>query len=439
MVVKLGHLAVIACWLMLACQLAVHAQGRRSAPKSEASAVKILHYTDAVYEPNIKTVLFAPADRMHEATLVPSLSPIAQTTPLVLKFDELFTDQAENYMVRILHCTADWKPSDLNELEYMVDFNEFTINDFEFSGISRVPYTHYTFVVPRVKLPGNYLLVVYRNYDQKDIVLSRRFMVLAQQLKIISESSLSTGVAQRYENHQINFVIDYSNFPVLNPLIDLKVVIRQNRRWDNALWHIRPTMVREDLSQLVYRHFGLETNFKAGNEFRFFDMRSIRYSGQNIEQIKSGPNGHDAFLYIDKPRKGLAYGITNDLNGGYLIQNRDLGDSFTEADYVRVHFFLEMEEAGDEPIYIGGQFCDWNYTSENRMEYMPSSGLYTASMLLKQGLYDYNYYIPDDPVDPNRIEGNHFETRNDYEILVYGYSQQYRADLLIGYEYIPTP
>jgi hypothetical protein len=397
---------------------------------------KVLDYRDRIFEKNIRTVLLFPADRMAEAAVVPVVMPIAQQIPFLLKFDEIYADQSDLYMVRILHCTAGWKPSGLSELEYMHDFNEFAINDFEFSGTPRVPYVHYTFEVPRVRLPGNYLLVVYRNYDKDDLVLTRRFMIATQQIRVHPELAMSTGVSQRFENHQINFTLDYSNLPVVNPLLDLRVVIRQNQRWDNAVEDLKPTMVREDLGQLVYRHAGLENNFKAGNEFRFFDLRSIRYSGQNIERINSGPNSHDAFLYIDLPRQGQAYAITRDLNGGFLIQNRDLPGNDTEADYVRVHFFLKLEEDPQTPVYIGGKLTGWTYSEENRMVYMPASGLFAASLLLKQGLYDYQYCLPDNHDNFNGLEGNHFETRNEYEILVYLRNPMNQADLLVGYEYL---
>ena len=41
-------------------------------------------------------------------------------------------------------------------------------------------------------------------------------------------------------------------------------------------------------------------------------------------------------------------------------------------------------------------------------------------------------------VDPNQIEGNHFETENMYEVLVYYRPFQPNADLLIGYFVIPV-
>jgi len=58
-------------------------------------------------------------------------------------------------------------------------------------------------------------------------------------------------------------------------------------------------------------------------------------------------------------------------------------------------------------------------------------------MLLKQGFYNYEYW-GDSPDDPNQIEGDHFQTENMYEVLVYYRPFQPMADLLVGYFVIPV-
>jgi hypothetical protein len=298
---------------------------------------------------------------------------------------------------------------------------------------TKVPFTHYTFVVPRVRLPGNYLLVIYRDYNDNDIIITRRFIVVDSRVLIQGRQALSTGVTERLENHQIEFAIDYSNIPIPNPYLDIKVAIRQNFRWDNLIFDLRPSMVREDISQLVYRHFNFENNFKAGNEFRFFDLRSIRYSGQNIERILTYDNGSDAFLYIDKPRNRTVYSHIRDMNGGYYIENKESPEADLESDYVKVHFFLELEKKSSEDIFLAGKITDWRFEKVNQMRYMDASGLYSCSLLLKQGYYDYCYYMPGTKENPYVLEGSYSETRNEYDVIVYFRDQMLNADLIIGY------
>jgi hypothetical protein len=86
-----------------------------------------------------------------------------------------------------------------------------------------------------------------------------------------------------------------------------------------------------------------------------------------------------------------------------------------------------------EDIFIAGKLTDWSYGTKNKMEFIPVSGLYKGNLFLKQGLYDFIYYMPDHPETPFLLEGNHFETRNQYEIIVYYKDPAMSTDLIIGY------
>lgn len=394
---------------------------------------KKLEYIDKIYEDQIKTALLFHADDIKATPLYPAAIPIVQRIPLVLKFDELFTDDADYYKAKIIHCNLDWTPSSLSDLQYLYEYNEFSVDEFEFSIATKVPYTHFTFPVPRVKLPGNYVLVIYRDNDDEDIIISKRFVVFDQRVKILGDLGLSTGVIQRSMNQQINFLIDYTNFPIPNPYLDIHVVIRQNHRWDNAIYNLKPTMIKEDIYQLEYRHFNFENNFLAGNEFRFFDIRSIHYGGRNVEKTTISETQVDAYLYFDKARRTEPYSFINDLNGGFVIENSEGNNDFIESEYINVHFFLDLKEKLNEPIYIAGKLTDWRFDKFNMMKYIDASGIYIGNLFLKQGLYDFIYYIPDLTDNPTMLEGNHFETKNEYEIIVYYRDLRLNTEVIIGY------
>lgn len=404
-----------------------------SASDDNAAVEKQLEFIDKIYEERIKTAILFPADDIKATPLFPAAIPILQRIPLVLKFDELYTDDADYYNARIIHCNLNWTKSNLSELQYLTDYNEFTVDEFDFSIATKVPYTHFTFTLPRVKIPGNYLLVVYREGNKEDIIISKRFIVFDQKVKIISEMGLSTGVVQRRLNQQIEFVVDYSKIQIPNPYLDIQVVLRQNHRWDNAIVDLKPTMVKEDISQLDYRHFNFENNFKAGNEFRFFDIRSSHYGGRNVERTNITATQIDAYLFFDKSRGTEPYSLINDLNGGFVIENSEGNNDFIESDYMNVHFFLDLKGDINEDIYIGGKLTDWSFKELNKMSYNSVSGVYMGNLLLKQGLYDFAYYIPGMAENPNLVEGNHFETRNEYEIIVYYKDQRLNTEVIIGY------
>ncbi|MCK5210594.1 MAG: DUF5103 domain-containing protein [Cyclobacteriaceae bacterium] len=394
---------------------------------------KNLEFIDKIYEDQIKTAILFHADDIKATPLFPAAIPIFQRIPLVLKFDELYTDEADYYKAKIIHCNLDWSPSNLSELQYLYEYNEFNVDEFEFSIATKVPYIHFTFPVPKVKLPGNYLLIVYRDMDEEDIIISKRFIVYDQKVKIIGAVELSTGVVQRRLNQQIEFVVDYTKFPIPNPYLDLHVVLRQNHRWDNAIYGLKPTMIKEDISQLDYRHFNFENNFKAGNEFRFFDIRSVHFGGRNVEKTNISETQIDAYLYFDKSRGTEPYSFINDLNGGFVIENSEGNNDFLESDYFNVHFFLDLKEQINENIYLCGKFTDWRYGDINKMKYIDVSGIYLCNLILKQGLYDFQYCIPGNQENPTMLEGNHFETKNEYEIIVYYKDLMLNTDVIIGY------
>jgi hypothetical protein len=64
-------------------------------------------------------------------------------------------------------------------------------------------------------------------------------------------------------------------------------------------------------------------------------------------------------------------------------------------------------------------------------------GAYHGQLLLKQGFYDYQYWVsPNDSKNGNYFEGNFFQTENVYEFFVYYRPFQPNADLLVGYYFV---
>jgi hypothetical protein len=71
------------------------------------------------------------------------------------------------------------------------------------------------------------------------------------------------------------------------------------------------------------------------------------------------------------------------------------------------------------------------------MVFNPASGAYEGSALLKMGFYNYAYVTvnknqPHSGPSFEFTEGNHMETENDYDILVYYRSLGGRSDQLVG-------
>ena len=77
--------------------------------------------------------------------------------------------------------------------------------------------------------------------------------------------------------------------------------IRQNQRWDNAKEDVKPTFVREDVGQLEYRFFDPDKTFRAANEFRFVDFRSMNYPGMNTYKLDKSHKPYELSVNMDYP------------------------------------------------------------------------------------------------------------------------------------------
>lgn len=386
---------------------------------------------DRVYKADIQTIQLYPDTNEPDASLAPAAIPL-QGPPLLLKFDEL-SPNFEQYNVRLIHCTWNWEQSGLSTLQYLNDYNEFRITKHDFSQNTLIPYVHYNFIVPRVKLPGNYVLAVYKNGDPNDLILSRRFIVYNPKIQIETQERLPAGPAERRENQQIDFTLHYGTLAnVLDPASQFKVVIKKNQRWDNAKMGMKPTGIRQGLNEIEYEPFDKSNQFKGGSEYRFFDLRMVQARGQNVDRVYRDSTGVHAFLVVNRPFTGLAYNAIDDLNGQYVVTNVEYPEPSVSSQYVYVHFFLKTESRLPNPVYVAGEFSDYLPVPPYLMQYDQELGGYLTTVLLKQGWYNYLFLLKD-PASPYLLEGSFAETENLYEIIVYFRPAGEIYDEIVGY------
>jgi hypothetical protein len=211
------------------------------------------------------------------------------------------------------------------------------------------------------------------------------------------------------------------------------VVIRQNQRWDNAKYNVRPSFVRDDIQQMEYRLFGDDKYFSAGNEFRFVDFRSINFPGQNTDRIDKSSRPPHLWVQTDYSRRDQVYAQYPDINGQFNIENLDQGNPETASSYIDVTFTLKASKLTEGKVFVLGTFNQWIKSADSEMKYNEENGVYFNTTLLKQGWYNYQYVVEDKQLPPNYFEGSHFETENFYEVFFYYRPFQPNADLLIGY------
>jgi hypothetical protein len=390
---------------------------------------------DFIYNETIKTALLYPgADNAENPSRLigPPVIPLSSNRQLVLEFDDLKADY-DNFRVKLIHCNADWTKSVLNDIEFTYEFNDYRITKFSQSFSTKIPYFHYYFEVPKVKLSGNYVLVVFSDNTRKPI-LSRRFMVYDNKVSITAQARFSQGIQQSRSEQQVDFSLDYKSLPLISPQSDLTVVLRQNFRWDNAKTNFKPTNIRPFDKIIDYQFFNLENSFKGGNEFRYFDSRTLSGRGYGVYELERLSEFTRVILNRDKPRDEGAYIQTDDLNGQYIIDHKDSGNGSIEADYTPVVFTLKIMEIENADVYVNGGFNFWNKDDNNRMTYNQDLQTYNAVILLKQGVINYNYLVDKSgKTDESYIEGDYSTTENDYDILVYYRPPAGRADQLAGY------
>ncbi|OOG77251.1 DUF5103 domain-containing protein [Algoriphagus sp. A40] len=402
--------------------------------RSEEVLSQILE--DKVYSEHVHSVRLFPLGLQQDSQLDAAVVSITDSRPLVLLFDDIAYDP-EQYTVKLIHCDANWQKSSLRDNDFSVSFNQYNIEEYSYSVNTRIPYIHYAFTVPRVTKSGNYILKVYRNRNEDEVILTKRFMVYEELFTVGASVVPPTETENRRALQQINVAVNYSRIDLVDPTTQVKVLIRQNQRWDNAKFLAKPTFLNQIGKTIRYEPFDGTSTFRAGNEFRFVDLRFIRATGVNIADVKVEETVIFANALTDQPRPGGVYSQYLDLNGQYMVYTNDRpgGNPEVESEYIYTTFYLQVDPNRD--IRMLGSLTAWGNNPDSKLTYDPKTGLYSTSILVKQGWYDYQYGFPtEDGYDSDPIEGSFFETENEYEVLVYYRALGSRYDQLVGYVYL---
>lgn len=394
----------------------------------------VMRYSDWTYQPSILSV------QLHESSFDanPAVLELNSGNVLELSFDDLDFDK-KNYTMSFEHCTANWEPSNLMQSEFINGFFEANILNFSFSTNTIQKYTHYSITFPQANInftkSGNYIVYVYQDNDKEKLVLTKRFMIYENKVTVLSTLNQAIGNDEQYEKQHIDFSLLNSGYELTNPFTDLKIVITQNNRWDNAINDMKPTFVEP--TKLTYS-LDDKSTFNGGNEFRFFDTRSLRTYTERVNLIyRDSVSKYHIELKTDELKTFKNYSFYNDINGSYLIKNKDMvGNPDVEADYAWVHFFFPYDNAQSEGnFYVLGKLTEWKTNHTNRLTYNYKKLGYEGKLYLKQGYYNYSYVFLSDHKkggDQTLTEGNHWETENDYSIYVYHRQRGTYYDQLIA-------
>lgn len=396
-----------------------------------------LRFEDCIYKESIKSlVLSHPADML---TLpVVTLNSGEQ---LLLQFDELAEDY-RSFRFTYIHCDAMWNPTaDLLQQEFLNGMFEDDIYEYAFSFNTIQDYIHYQKLLPSEKmlpkLSGNYLLVAYEDGTPEDPFFSLRFMVLEPKISVAGATvHQDQRPATHLENQRLSFKLDVKGYNVPFPERDLKVMVRQNERWDNVKY-LKPLNYRGDV--LDFNYYNDENVFKGLNQHRSFDIKTLKTNTINVGRIRQDETGiYYVGLLTDIPRPHDLYKVAADINGKFLLKTEDYDDTNLQAEYAWVFFFLKTDvPVSNGTVHIMGTFTQNRLDASTEMKYNYNRKGYEISMYLKQGYYEYMYGWLEEGMktaDVPFFEGTHWEASNDYYIYVYHQEAGDKHDRLIAFE-----
>lgn len=382
--------------------------------------------------PNIKTI---QVNAMGDWNKLPIID-LGTEQYIKINFDYLSeNDVYRRLRYNIYHCDANWQLSKhLSEIDYLDGFNNNLIEDYTTSLNTTVDYRNYNLEIPnknvKLKLSGNYVVSVFDEDEPEKILLTACFSISEPIAKIGYNVSTITNIDANKAHQQVSLYIT-PNVRINNPLDELKLFVRQNNRLDSERKNLKPQIITSN--QITYDQ-NRDLIFEAGNEYRRFETSTTKSNGMNIVGTRYTPPYYFADIMTDNKRSMKGYIYDQDQNGAYLIRTTDHVDYDTEADYVMTTFTLSVDRLLLEDIFLNGEFTYNSFDENYRMQYDAVNKEYKLSLLLKQGLYNYQYLTNTmgRGYSTEAIEGNYYQTENQYSVYLYYCPSGQRYDRMIG-------
>lgn len=395
---------------------------------------QIDHTQDFIFDSNVRSLKMS----LQGNPYIPPIYVLGNDERLVFNFDYL--DYDVHYLrYSVLHCDANWNPSQLLESEYVDGFNYADIETYALSQATFTQYCNYTFVLPNENMnitkSGNYLVRVYAQDDSDNVLFQKRFTVCENIVGVLVEATSRTDVDYNNEHQQVSFELSYKQGTIRDPYNDLLAVVTQNSREDTEVRVSKPLYVGG--TKLQYEH-DPTLIFPAGNEYRRFETVNTNTINMGVQGITYFEPYYHAILRTDEVRAEEPYLYDKTQFGRFTIRNAAATrHSNTESDYLVTHFTLNTgEQLTGGNIFLQGEFTEGMPATSTVMKYDPQERCYTCDMLLKQGAYNYQFVWVLDGTDvglTGKIEGDKYQTVNEYLVKIYYHPSGERYDRCIGY------
>lgn len=353
----------------------------------------------------------------------------------LISFDVLSGIEYDLYYI-IDHCDYNWEKSKLLKSEYIEGFDDVKITNYTSSFNTYQIYTNYNITFPNsntsVKKSGNYIIRIFDEYGEE--LFNRKFIIYENLSSVKVDIKRSKELKNINEKQIVNFEVNPNNIRFNNPDKNVKTLVFKNSNIDSPITNVKPQY--KIGNKLIYK-YDKELSFWGGNEYLYFDNKNIRITnvkikGYNLKEI------YENYLFNDYPRFNKKYTYNPDINGGFLINASNSGNSNNEADYANIYFTLENYNNylnNDQDIYIVGDFNNYSTDKVYKMQFNENKNQFEAVLKLKQGFYNYKYLIDNEIYknDNKSVGGNFDETENVYSVLVYYRDYGERYDRIVGF------
>jgi hypothetical protein len=376
---------------------------------------------------NIKTITFVQNNQN-------SIPLFSLNDPFEIQFDDLYANEA-NYYYEIVHCNYDWKHSDLSKNEYLQGFDGIRIQEYTNSLNTLQLFSHYRIGFPnkntRLLVSGNYMIKILN--EDREVVFSRKLMLYEDLVSVPMQIKRARTLSNINYKQNLDFSIKSPNLLFQSPLQNVKVLLLQNGKLNEAITNVKPMYTIGN--DLIYK-YDSETQFWGGNEFLYYENKVIRAATNFISRVDSNNGVYNTHLYADNARINKTYTYNPDANGNFIPLNANTSNNAIEADYSWVFFTLSAPSFYEKKnIYINGMFNNYAISDENKMDYNQEKGIYEKAIMIKQGFTNYQYVVADQnkKIDyENAIDGNFCQTENNYFAIIYYRENNQRYDRIIG-------
>lgn len=371
----------------------------------------------------------------------PVLTPSSESyQPLTIEFD-IDSKVLPNLNIVFRYCDRNWMPyknifllNNGKNIEYDLDFEilPFTCEDARYHYKGHFPNENNYVDFP---FSGKWMFFITDTQDTSIVYASGKFYVVYDEVELnvklkkemLEEKSYSPIEIGRIINLTSSFYLPEQLFPIYVNHVE----IIQNKRINSPI--IVDRTFNTNARQYSWngdREFSFTArDIYPGNEYRQTDLRDAnKFIGKNVNAQFSG---FEMSRFYKLARR--------DLNGSYLLMNY----KNDYATYLEVNFRIKPPEEFLGDIFLVGPFNDWQPSEQYQLK--KNGEIYNKTVQLKRGIYDYQFvtgYLSNGKIkDENWIylEGNFWETTNEYHVFLYYKDPNYGGyDKIIAYKTITS-